>query len=145
VDGDRGGFPRSIATIRGNDRTRQCPLERNYGLELSITHAPQRASDIIIATTFQRAYLSQLPASFFSSVSSLLNGKQLDGATSIPYTQAYGEPNYRSRSGLQGAPRELHRLEQLAERSGVHGLLVNVALRLETGTWSAALDRESDQ
>jgi hypothetical protein len=32
-----------------------------------------------------------------------VNGKQLDGSTSVPYTQAYAEVNYRHRSGLAGS------------------------------------------
>ena len=53
-----------------------------------------------MATTFQRAFLDQLPASFFFAPTSLVNGKQLDGSTSIPYTHAYGELNFRHRSGF---------------------------------------------
>jgi hypothetical protein len=54
-----------------------------------------------VAATLQRAYLDELPASFFTSQSSLVNGKQLDGATSIPFAQAYAELNYRLRSRVQ--------------------------------------------
>lgn len=76
------------------------PLERNYGLEVSLAHAPAAGLGYRLATTFQRAFLDQLPASFFFAPSSLVNGKQLDGSTSIPYTHAYGEVNFRHRSGF---------------------------------------------
>jgi hypothetical protein len=79
------------------------PLERHYGLELSLTHAPAAGLGYRLNTTLQRAFLDQLPASFFGSSSNLVNGKQLDGSTSIPYTQAYGEINYRHRSGIAGS------------------------------------------
>jgi outer membrane receptor protein involved in Fe transport len=76
------------------------PLERNYGLEMSIGHAPAAGLGYRLATTFQRAYLEELPASFFFAPTSLVDGKQLDGSTSIPYTHAYGELNFRHRSGV---------------------------------------------
>lgn len=79
------------------------PLERHYGIELSLTRAPATGLGYRANATLQRAYLDQLPASFFGSSSNLVNGKQLDGSTSIPYTQAYGEVNYRHRSGVAGA------------------------------------------
>ncbi len=76
------------------------PLERHYGLELSLTRAPATGLGYRLNTTLQRAFLDQLPASFLVSSSNLVNGKQLDGSTSVPYTQAYGEINYRHRSGF---------------------------------------------
>jgi outer membrane cobalamin receptor len=79
------------------------PIERNYGLELALTNAPVVGIGYHLAATLQRAYLDQLPASFFSAQSSLINGKQLDGSTSIPYTHAYGELTFRERSGIAGA------------------------------------------
>jgi len=79
------------------------PLERHYGLELSLTRAPATGIGYRVNTTLQRAFLDQLPASFFGSSSNLVNGKQLDGSTSIPYTQAYGELSYRHRSGIAAA------------------------------------------
>jgi len=79
------------------------PIERNYGLEIALTKSPLVGIGYHLAATLQRAYLEQLPASFFSAQSSLINGKQLDGSTSIPYTHAYGELNFRQRSGIAGA------------------------------------------
>jgi hypothetical protein len=79
------------------------PIERNYGLELALTKTPVVGIGYHLAATLQRAYLDQLPASFFSAQSSLINGKQLDGSTSIPYTHAYGELTFRERSGIAGA------------------------------------------
>jgi hypothetical protein len=79
------------------------PLERHYGLELSLTRAPKIGLGYHLNATVQRAFLDQLPASFFGSSSNLVNGKQLDGSTSVPYTQAYGEVNYRHPSGIAGA------------------------------------------
>ncbi len=76
------------------------PLERNYGIELSLTHAPVKGLGYYLATTEQRAYLAELPASFFSARSSLVNGKQLDGSTSIPFTHAYASLTYRNTAGI---------------------------------------------
>jgi outer membrane receptor protein involved in Fe transport len=79
------------------------PLERNNGLEISLAHAPPVGMGYRLAATFQRAYLDELPASFFFAPTSLVNGKQLDGSTSIPYTHAYGEVHLRLRSGVVGS------------------------------------------
>jgi len=79
------------------------PIERNFGLEIGLTSSPHFGLGYHVATTLQRAYLDQLPASFFSAPSSLLNGKQLDGATSIPYTHTYAEVTYRHSSGIAGS------------------------------------------
>ncbi len=79
------------------------PIERNYGMELSISHVRTTGFGYRAAATFQRAYLDQLPSSFFTAPSSLINGKQLDGDQSIPYTQAYGEVTYQGRHGLGGS------------------------------------------
>ncbi|MBV9408506.1 MAG: TonB-dependent receptor, partial [Candidatus Eremiobacteraeota bacterium] len=75
-------------------------LQRNYGVELSLARQPASGLGYRVATTFQRAFLDQLPASFFGVRSALINGKQLDGSTSIPYARAYGELGYRNPSGL---------------------------------------------
>jgi hypothetical protein len=76
------------------------PIERNYGLEFGLTKTPIVGLGYRVATTLQRAYLTQLPASFFSARSSLVNGKQLDGATSIPYVHGYAELTYGRPSGF---------------------------------------------
>jgi outer membrane receptor protein involved in Fe transport len=76
------------------------PIERNYGLEVGLTSRPVLGLGYHVATTLQRAYLDQLPASFFTAPSSLVNGKQLDGSTSVPYTHSYAEVTYRRPSGI---------------------------------------------
>lgn len=76
------------------------PIERNYGLEIGLTRRPISGLGYHVAATLQRAYLDQLPASFFSAPSSLVNGKQLDGSTSIPYTHMYADFSYRRPSGF---------------------------------------------
>jgi hypothetical protein len=76
------------------------PIERNYGLEGGLSRSPAAGLGYRIATTLQRAYLAQLPASFFAAPSSLVNGKQLDGSTSIPYVHGYAEVTYQRPSGF---------------------------------------------
>lgn len=76
------------------------PIERNFGLEVSVARVPAAGIGYRVAATFQRAFLDELPPSFFFAPSSLVNGKQLDGSTSVPYAHAYGELNYRHRSGF---------------------------------------------
>jgi hypothetical protein len=79
------------------------PIERNYGLEIGLTSSPIFGLGYHVATTLQRAYLDRLPASFFAAPSSLVNGKQLDGLSSIPYTHSYAEVTYRHPSGIAGS------------------------------------------
>jgi outer membrane receptor protein involved in Fe transport len=75
------------------------PIGRYYGLELSLNKQPVVGFGYTLNTSFERAYLDQLPLSIYNVTSTtsvnLINGKQLDGSVngqgSIPYAKAYGE------------------------------------------------------
>lgn len=72
------------------------PVERNYGLELSLNSSPPLGWGYTATMTFQRAYVDQLSPSFYTNQTSfLINGKQLDGSpTIVPYTKGYAELRY---------------------------------------------------
>ena len=88
------GFP--AGTLFTQTTTLNGPIERNYGLELSLNSSPPLGWGYTASMTFQRAYVDQLPASFYTNQTSfLINGKQLDGSpTIVPYTKGYGELRY---------------------------------------------------
>lgn len=78
------------------------PIQRNYGLELSLGKRPAVGFGYFLSTSFQRAFLDQLPASLYTNQqSSLINGQQLNGPgngspfgsppASVPYVNGYGE------------------------------------------------------
>ena len=75
-------------------------LLRSKGLELSINRTPQIGFGYLLSTTFQRAYLDQLPTSVYAPGvgSNLINLKQLDGSVngsaSIPYSKGYAQLQY---------------------------------------------------
>ena len=75
-------------------------LLRSRGLEFGLARTPAIGFGYLLSTTFQRAYLDQLPTSVYSAGkgSSLVNLKQLDGSVngsgSIPYSKAYAQVQY---------------------------------------------------
>jgi len=75
-------------------------LLRSKGLEFGIARTPVIGFGYALSTTFQRAYLDQLPTSVYVAGrgSSLVNLKQLDGSVngsgSIPYSKAYAQVQY---------------------------------------------------
>jgi hypothetical protein len=74
------------------------PLERNYGLELTLT-SPDRREGIgyVANATLQRAYYDQLAPSFYAlAASSAINGQQIGG---VPFATAHGELNWSRREG----------------------------------------------
>lgn len=83
------------------------PIQRNYGLEITSKKTPILGFGYNATMTFQRAYLDQLPLSYYGSFNAAgvytgnfrggVNGKQLDGSISnsaIPYTKGRLEVNY---------------------------------------------------
>lgn len=74
------------------------PLERNYGLELTLT-SPDRREGIgyVANATLQRAYYDQFAPSFYAlAASSAINGQQIGG---VPFATAHGELNWSRREG----------------------------------------------
>ena len=75
-------------------------LLRSKGIEFGIARTPAIGFGYSLSTTFQRAYLDQLPTSVYAlnRGSSLVNLKQLDGSVngsgSIPYSKAYAQLQY---------------------------------------------------
>ena len=70
------------------------PIQRNYGLELSLTKIPPAGFGYFLSATLNRTYLDQLPLSiYFSNTSPTngnfnINGEQLYG---YPFFKAYGQ------------------------------------------------------
>ncbi len=70
------------------------PIERSYGLELSLTKIPVSGFGYFVSATLNRSYLDQLPLSiYFSNTSPTngnfnINGEQLFGN---PFFKAYGQ------------------------------------------------------
>jgi outer membrane receptor protein involved in Fe transport len=78
-----------------NAETINGPLFRSYGAELTFSKSVPVGFGYYASTTFQRAYLDQLPASLYFVPSALVNGAQLQGnsyqQSPIPYVQGYYE------------------------------------------------------
>ena len=87
-----------LAKYKLRKQTTNGPVEYNYGLEATITHQPPTGLGYRFTGTTQRAYYAQIPPSLFAiSPVSLIDYKQLDGTTSVPFTTAYAELEYRLR------------------------------------------------
>lgn len=82
------------------------PLNRNYGLELTLAKIPTLGFGYYLTGTLQRTFNDQLPLSLYSSNTSpgnanfLINGLQFG----VPYAKAYGQLLY---AGLKGTLLEL--------------------------------------
>jgi outer membrane receptor protein involved in Fe transport len=80
--------------------TQNVSLLRSKGLEFGIARTPAVGFGYVLSTTFQRAYLDQLPSSIYAvgRGSTLVNLKQLDGSVngqaSIPYSKGYAQLQY---------------------------------------------------
>jgi outer membrane receptor protein involved in Fe transport len=78
------------------------PIQRSYGLELSLSKNPINGWGYYLSTTLSRTYLDQLPLSLYSSNISPTNanfnvsGAQLFG---YPYLKAYGQLLYNDLRG----------------------------------------------
>ncbi len=76
------------------------PLERFYGLELTLRSAERARFDYLFSGTIERAYYDGLRPQFYASgPSSAINGAQIAGVSQIPYAQVHGEAGYAFGSG----------------------------------------------
>ncbi len=73
------------------------PIARYYGAELSLNKSQPIGFGYTATATLERAYLDQLPNSFYTSRINAIDGKQLDGTVNfnvVPYAKGYAEIRY---------------------------------------------------
>lgn len=78
------------------------PLQRTYGVELSLTKNPVNGFGYFVSATLNRSYLDQLPLSIYLSNTSATNGNfNVSGAQLFgnPFFKAYGSISYGDARG----------------------------------------------
>jgi len=81
------------------NQTINAPVERTYGLELSLDGTRQDGFGYRFSGTLERAYYDLLPPDFYlGQQTTIINGAQIPN--DAPYAQLYGELNYHQRNGL---------------------------------------------
>lgn len=78
------------------------PIQRTYGLEVSVTKNPVRGLGYLLSGTLNRTYLDQLPLSIYISNTSATNGNfNVSGAQLFgnPFFKAYGQLLYADAHG----------------------------------------------